>query len=94
VFQNRVLRRIFVPKRDRVTGEWGKPHNEELYDLYSSPNTMRGIKSRIMRLAGHVAHMKEKRGVYRFWWGNLKERSRLGVPRVDGKIILRWIFRK
>jgi len=94
VFENRVLGRIFVPKRDKVTGEWGKPHNEELYDLYSSPNNMRGTKLRRIRLVGHVARMKEKRGVYRIWWGNLRERGRLGVPRVDGKIILRWIFRK
>jgi hypothetical protein len=57
VFENRVLRRIFGPKRDEVTGEWSKLHNEELHDLYCSPNFVRVIKSRRMRWAGHVARM-------------------------------------
>jgi hypothetical protein len=57
VFENRVLRRIFGPKRDEVTGEWRKLHNEELHDLYSSPSIIRIIKSRRMRWAGHVARM-------------------------------------
>jgi len=63
VFENRVLRRIFGPKRDEVTREWRKPHNEELNDLYSSPNIFRVIKSRRMKLAGHVARigLKERR---------------------------------
>jgi hypothetical protein len=61
VFENRVLRRIFGPKRDGVTGGWRKLHNEELYDLYSSPSAIRMIKSRRMMLAGHVARMIEKR---------------------------------
>jgi hypothetical protein len=64
-FENRVLWRIFGPKRDEVTGEWRKLHNEELNDLYSSPNTVQVIKSRRMRWAGHVACMGESRGVYR-----------------------------
>jgi len=64
VFENRVLRRIFGPKRDEVIREWRKLHNEELNDLYSSLNIVRVIKSRII-LAGHVARMGEKRGVYR-----------------------------
>jgi len=63
VFENRVLRRIFGPKRDELTGEWRKLHNEELNDLYSSPNIVRVIKSRRMRWAGHVARMRERRGV-------------------------------
>jgi hypothetical protein len=65
VFENRVLRRIFGPKRDEVTGEWRQLHNEELHDLYSSPNIIRIIKSRRMKLAGHVARMGEKRNAYR-----------------------------
>ena len=68
VFQKRVPRRIFGPKRNKVTGEWRKLHNEELNDLYSSPNIIWVIKSRRMRWVGHVARMGEKRGVYR--WGN------------------------
>jgi hypothetical protein len=60
VFENRVLRRIFGPKRDEVTGEWTKLHNEELHILYSSPNIVRQIKSRRMRWAGHVACMGEE----------------------------------
>jgi hypothetical protein len=62
VFENRVLRRIFGPKRDEVTGEWRKLHNKELYALYSSPNIIRVIKSRRQRWAGHVARMGERRG--------------------------------
>jgi hypothetical protein len=65
VFENRVLRRIFGPKRDEVTGEWRKLNNEELHELYSSPSTIRIIKSRRMRRAGHVARMGEKRNAYR-----------------------------
>jgi hypothetical protein len=57
VFENMVLRRIFGPKRDEVTGEWKRLHNKELYALYSSPNTIRVIKSRRLRWAGHVARM-------------------------------------
>ena len=64
MFENRVLRRIFRPKRDGVTGEWTKLHNEKLNDLYSSPNIVRLIKWRIMGWAGHVARMGERRGVY------------------------------
>ena len=65
VFENRVLRRVFRPKRDVVTGEWRKLHNEELNDLYSLPNIVRVVKSRRMRWAGHVARMGEDRGVQR-----------------------------
>jgi hypothetical protein len=63
VFENRVLRRVFGPKKDEVTGEWRKLHNEELSDLYSLPNILRVVKSRRMRWAGHVARMGEGRGV-------------------------------
>ena len=65
VFENMVLRRIFGPRRDEVTGEWRRLHNEELNDLYSSPNIVRVIKSRRTRWAGRVARMGEERGVYR-----------------------------
>jgi hypothetical protein len=65
VFENKVLRRIFGPKRDEVTGKWRRLHNKELYTLYSSPNIIRVIKSRILRWAGHVARMGERRGTYR-----------------------------
>jgi hypothetical protein len=69
VFENRVLRRIFGPKRDEVTRKWRKLHNEELRDLYSSPSTIRIIKSSRMRWAGHVARMGEKRNAYRLLVG-------------------------
>jgi hypothetical protein len=78
---------------DDVTREWRKLHNEELIDLYSSPNIVRVIKSRRMRWAGHVARM-EGETYTGFWWGNLRERDRLRDQGVDGRIILKWIFRK
>jgi hypothetical protein len=81
VFENRVLRRIFGPKWNEVTGEWKRLHNEELYDLYSSPNIIRVIKSRIMRWAGHVARMGEGRGGYRILVGRPEGRRPLGRPR-------------
>ena len=71
-----------------------KIHNEEFHDLYSSPSTVQMIKLRRMRWAGHVAHMGERKGVHRVWWGNMRERDRLEDPGVDGRIILRWVFRK
>ena len=92
MFQNRVLRRIFGPKRDEVAGEWRKLHSKELNDLYSSPIIGQAIKLRRMRWAGHVARMEE--GCTGFWWGNLRERDHWGDPDADGRIILRWIFRK
>ena len=86
VFENRVLRRIFGPKRDDVTREWRKLHNEELNDLYCSPTIVRVIKSRRMRWTGHVARMGDGRGVYRVWWGNVREGDHFGDPGVDGSI--------
>jgi hypothetical protein len=84
-------RRVFEPKRAEVTGEWRNLHNEELTDLYSLPNIVRVVKSRRMRWAGHVARMGEERGVHRVL---VRERGRWGDPDVDGRIILRWMFRK
>jgi len=94
VFENRVLRRVFGPKRDEVTGEWRKLHNKELIDLYSLPNIVRVIKSRRMRWAGHVARLGERRDLYRVLVRKRDRNSSLGVPGVDGRIILRWMFRK
>jgi hypothetical protein len=81
VFENRVLRRIFGPKRDDVTGEWRKLHDEELRILYSSPNIIRQIKSRRIRWAGHVARMGEKRNVDRDLTGKPEGKGSLGRPR-------------
>jgi hypothetical protein len=72
VFGNKVLRRILGPKRDEVTGEWRKLHNEELNDLYSSPSIIRIIKARRVRLAGHVARMDRKGTRIRLWWERQK----------------------
>ena len=94
VFKNRVLRRVFGPKRDEVTGEWRKLHNEELNDLYSLPNIVRVVKSRRMRWAGHVARMGEDRGLHRVLVGKPEGKSHWGDEDVDGRIILRRIFRK
>jgi hypothetical protein len=76
-----VLRRIFGLKRDEVTSEWRKLRNEELRDLYSSPSIIRIIKSRRMRLAGHVARIGEKRNAYRFLVGKPEGKRLLGRPR-------------
>jgi hypothetical protein len=80
VFENRVLR-IFGPKRDEVTGDWRRLHNEELYALYSSPNIIRVIKSRRLRLAGHMARMGVRIGAYRDWVVKSVGRRLLEKPR-------------
>ena len=81
VFENRVLRKVFGPKRDEVTGEWRKLHNEELNDLYSLPNIVRVVKSRRMRWAGHVARLGEDSGVHRVLVGRPEGKKPLGRPR-------------
>jgi hypothetical protein len=85
VFENRVLRGIFGPKRDGLTGRWRKLHNEEIHNLYSSPSIIRIIKSSRMRWAGHVARMGEKRNVYMLLVGKPEGKRPLGRPR------RRWI---
>jgi hypothetical protein len=84
MFENRVLRRVFGLKRDEVTGEWRKLHNEELSDLYSLPNIVRVVKSRRVRWAGYVVRMGEGRGVHRVLVGKPERKRLLGRPR------LRW----
>jgi len=86
VFENMVLRRILGPRRDEVTGEWMRLHNEELSDLYCSPNIMRVIKSRRMRWAGHVARMGEERGSIGSLVGKPEGKRPLGRPR------RRWVY--
>jgi hypothetical protein len=81
VFENTVLRRIFRPSRDEVTGDWRKLHNEELNDLYSPPSIVRVIRSRRTRWAGKVAHMGERRGVYRDLVGKPEGKRPLGRTR-------------
>ena len=94
VFENMVLRRIFGPRRDEVTGEWRRLHNEELNGLYSSPNVVRVIKSRRMRWAGHVARMGEGRGAYKVLVGKPEGKRPLGRPRRRWVIILGRISRR
>jgi len=81
VFGNMVLRRIFGPRRDEVTAEWRRLHNEELNDLYSSPNIVRVIKSRRMSWAGHMTRMDEERGAYRILVGKPEGKRPPGRPR-------------
>jgi len=81
VFENKMMRRIFGPRRDEVTRDWRRSHNEELIDLYSAPNNVRVIKSRRMRWAGHVVRMSEERGVYRVLVGKPEGKRPLGRPR-------------
>jgi hypothetical protein len=90
VFENRVLRRIFGPRRDKVTGGWRKLHNEELHNLYSPPS----VKSRRMRWAGHVARMG-RRGLHiEYWWENQKKRDHWDDQDGGGWTILKWILER
>jgi hypothetical protein len=94
VFENRVLRKILGPKRFKVTGEWKRLHNEELYDLYSSPNIIRVIKRRIIGLEGHVARMRREEVHKGCWWGDMRESDLLEELGGDRRMILKWIFKK
>jgi hypothetical protein len=85
---------MFWPKMDEGTREWRRLHNEELYDLYSSPTIIRVIKAKRMRWAGHVAPMGNREVYTGFWWGYLREGDHLGDPCIYGRIILKWIFKK
>ena len=89
MFKNRVLRGIFGQKRENVTGEWRKLHNEELNDLYCSLNIVRVIKPRRMRWAGHVECMEERRGVYRILVGKPEGKGHSGDTGIDRRRILR-----
>jgi len=92
-FENRVLRRIFGPMRDEVTGKWRKLHSKELYDLYSWPLNIRVIKSRKLWWAGHVARMWERRGAYSVLVGRPEGKNHLEDLDIDGRIILKCMFR-
>jgi hypothetical protein len=94
VFGNSVLRRIFGPKRDEVTGEWRKLHDEELHILYSSPNIIRQIKSRRMRWAGHVARLGEERNMYKVLMGKPEGKRPLERPRHRWEDGIRMDLRK
>ena len=89
-----VLRTVFGPKRDEVIGEWRKLHNEELKDLYFLPNIVRVVKSRRMKWAFKWRVWGRIEGCAGCWWGSLKERGHWGDQDVDGRIILKLIFRK
>jgi hypothetical protein len=93
MFENRVLRRIFGPKRDEVTGGWRKLHNEELHIVYSSPSIIRMIKSRRMRWARHVTQMGAKRNAYRILLRKSEGKRPLGRPK-RGWTILKWILER
>jgi hypothetical protein len=94
VFENRVLRRIFGPKRDEETGGCRNLHNEELHSLCSSPDIIRVIKSRRLRWAGHVARMGAMKVRRTFWLESLKERDYSEDVGIDGRIILKCILEK
>jgi hypothetical protein len=94
VFKNRVLRRIFGPKRDEATGEWRRLHNEELNDLYSSTNIIRVIKSRRMGWEGHVARMGDRRSAHRVLVGRPEGKRPLGRPRSTWENNIKMDFQK
>jgi hypothetical protein len=91
VFENRVLRKIFGPQRDEVTGGWRKLHNKELHNAYSSPVIIRIIKSRSMRWAGHGARIE---GMHIGYWCKARRKETLGRQDIGGWIILKWILKR
>jgi hypothetical protein len=90
VFENRVLRKIFGPKRDEIMGQWRKLHNGELHNLYSPPDIIRQIKSRIMRSAGHKTRMGDGRNVYRVLMRKPEGKNHLKDRGVDGRMGPKW----
>jgi hypothetical protein len=94
VFENSVLGKIFGPKRDEVTGKWRRPHKEELYDVYSSTNIIRVIKSRRMISVGHVARIGDGRNPHRFLVRRPEGKNHFEDLGIDGMIILKLIFKK
>jgi hypothetical protein len=94
VFENRVLRRIFGPNRDGVAGDWGKLHNKELHNLYSSPNIIRMTKSRKMKWVGYVARMGKTRNAYRILMGKPEGKRPLKKQDVGVWITLKWILER
>jgi hypothetical protein len=89
-----VLRKIFGSRRNKVTWEWRRLHKEELYDLYCSLSITRVIKSRRIRCVGHVPCLGERRGTYRILVGKCDGNISFRSPRLDGSILLKWIFKK
>jgi hypothetical protein len=94
VLENGMLRKIFGPKRDEVTGKWRRLHNGELYDVYSSANIFRPIKSRRMKLLGYAGPMRKRSGAYSILWGKLRERDHLKDPISNGNMLLKLVFKK
>jgi hypothetical protein len=94
VFENRVLSKIFGPKRNEVTGEWRKLHKEDLREQYNSRSIIRVNKSRRMRWAGHVEREWERRGAYKVLVEGKRQTDNLEISGADGKLILSWFFRK
>ena len=94
VLDNMILRKTFGPKKDEMSEEWKRLHNEELYDVYSSPGITRVIKSRKMRWAVYVERMGREDTNTGLWYINLRERDLLENPGVNGRLILKWIVRK
>ena len=93
LFENRILRRIFSPKRDE-NGKWRTLLDDQLHSLYSSPNTVREIKSRKLRQAGHVARLEEGMSSFKFFTGKPMERDLEGYVDADGKTLLKWLIKK